>query len=240
MHGKPIIEKRSGAEGWYFIGTLVLLCLYLGLAHGKASVSQAPAGNGIARRTWATPVEPSFNLFAMSPTLYRSALPAREHLALLQQLKIRTVISFIQDDDRQWLGDAPIRTVSLPLHADRVGDDDVLHALRSIREAEALGAVLIHCKHGSNRTGLVAAMYRIVIQGWSREKALDELYNGGFGAAQDLQEAADYVRHADSGAIRAALAQGEACTTALSSCQVGNWLRQLLDGPAQAGGTPGR
>ncbi|MDR1890094.1 MAG: tyrosine-protein phosphatase, partial [Zoogloeaceae bacterium] len=34
-------------------------------------------------------------------------------------------------------------------------------ALRNIREAETRGTGLIHCKHGQNRTGLIAALYRV-------------------------------------------------------------------------------
>jgi protein tyrosine/serine phosphatase len=41
--------------------------------------------------------------------------------------------------------------------------------------------VLVHCWHGSDRTGAVVATYRMVFQDWTREAAIDELINGGYG-----------------------------------------------------------
>ncbi|MEO0526765.1 MAG: dual specificity protein phosphatase family protein, partial [Bacteroidota bacterium] len=47
---------------------------------------------------------------------------------------------------------------------------------------EALGAihtakkpVLVHCWHGSDRTGAVMAAYRVVFENWSKEDAISEL-----------------------------------------------------------------
>ncbi|WVM91781.1 tyrosine-protein phosphatase [Halopseudomonas pachastrellae] len=60
-------------------------------------------------------------------------------------------------------------------------DTDVIRVLREIRAGQQQGKVLIHCKHGQNRTGLMAAMYRIVFDGWSREQAMAEMLEGGFG-----------------------------------------------------------
>lgn len=59
---------------------------------------------------WAQAVDPSINLYRMSPTLYRSALPNAQSVALLQRLQVKTVVSFIKDDDRAWLGQAPVRS----------------------------------------------------------------------------------------------------------------------------------
>lgn len=58
---------------------------------------------------WAQAVDPSINLYRMSPTLYRSALPNAQSVALLQRLQVKTVVSFIKDDDRAWLGQAPVQ-----------------------------------------------------------------------------------------------------------------------------------
>ena len=43
------------------------------------------------------------------------------------------------------------------------------------------GPVLVHCKHGADRTGCIVALYRIVFQSWSKEAAIDEMHNGGYG-----------------------------------------------------------
>lgn len=41
--------------------------------------------------------------------------------------------------------------------------------------------ILIHCKAGLHRTGVLAALYRQEYEGWSKEQALRELKNHGFG-----------------------------------------------------------
>lgn len=41
--------------------------------------------------------------------------------------------------------------------------------------------VLIHCKAGLHRTGVMAAIYRMEYDGWSKEDALRELRSHGFG-----------------------------------------------------------
>ena len=58
-------------------------------------------------------------------------------------------------------------------------EKDLRQVLASIRDAPK--PVLVHCWQGSDRTGAVVAAYRIAFQGWTREQAIDELVNGGYG-----------------------------------------------------------
>jgi protein tyrosine/serine phosphatase len=173
---------------------------------------------------WAKPVDESFNLYRMSPTLYRSALPDSADLPELKRLNVKTVVSFIKDDDRDWIGQQNIEAVSFPTHADRVDDADVLKVLRILQQAERKGPVLMHCKHGSDRTGLFSAMYRTVIQGWSKEDALQEMTTAGFGSAENMEDAIAYVQKADIGKLQQALASGECSTSAFAGCQLKGWL----------------
>ncbi|MFT6863841.1 MAG: protein tyrosine/serine phosphatase [Akkermansiaceae bacterium] len=41
--------------------------------------------------------------------------------------------------------------------------------------------VLVHCLHGSDRTGAMCAAYRIVVQGWSKGAAIAKIKHGGYG-----------------------------------------------------------
>lgn len=202
--------------------TAGLLSRYL-----PAHVSPTPLFATAQNETWARPVDSSFNLFEMSPTLYRSALPKPQNLALIDQLHVRTVVTFVKDDDRQWLGDSGINLVSIPLHADRVDDADVLRVLNTLQLAETRGPVLMHCKHGRDRTGLMAAMFRTVVQGWSKQEALSEMVNGGFGDADEIEDARAYVERADIGKLREALTNGWCDTQLISSCYLRPWLASL-------------
>lgn len=183
----------------------------------------APLAGAARPANWAQPVEPAFNFYRMSPSLYRSALPRSGDVPLLEQLGVRTVVSFIKDDDARWLGDAQVRAVSIPLHTDRIDDADVIRVLGTVQAAEQLGPVLIHCKHGRDRSGLMAAMYRTVVQDWSKEEALREMQQGGFGDPQAMADAVAYVQKADMEGIRRAMARGDCSTSWVSLCRLRNW-----------------
>ncbi|MVW87419.1 phosphatase domain-containing protein [Pseudomonas sp. PB101] len=182
------------------------------------SVVQRPAD-------WAQPVEKQYNLFQMSPTLYRSALPDKEAVSLLENLKIGTVINFLPEQDSGWLSTPGIRQVHLPYRTNHVDDADVLKALRAITSAEAQGPVLMHCKHGSDRTGLMAAMYRVVVQGWSKEEALDEMTQGGFGDSTHFKDGIRYMMQADVDKLRTALANGDCSTSPFAACSMKSWFK---------------
>ncbi len=175
--------------------------------------------------SWAQPVEPDFVLYKMSDSLYRSALPREQDVEWLQQNKIQTVINFYQKPDSLWLHDTGIEQIQIPLRTDRIDDVDVLRVLRSIASAEQKGKVLMHCKHGQNRTGLIAAMYRIVFEGWSKADAMAEMQQG-YGGEKRMAGANRYLENVDVDAIKQALASGACSTKTLAWCNIAQWFAQ--------------
>ncbi|PMQ12163.1 hypothetical protein PseAD21_09260 [Pseudomonas sp. AD21] len=194
--------------------------LHLMPAQADAAVTSRPP-------EWAQPVEVQYNLFQMSPTLYRSALPDGGAVPLLKNLKVATVINFLPEADSSWLSEPGINQVQLPYRTNHVDDADVLKTLRAIQTAEANGPVLMHCKHGSDRTGLMAAMYRIVVQGWSKEDALNEMTQGGFGESGHFKDGVRYVMQADVDKLRTALANGDCSTSAFATCSMKSWFQSV-------------
>lgn len=194
--------------------------LHLMPAQADAAVTSRPP-------EWAQPVEVQYNLFQMSPTLYRSALPDGGAVPLLKNLKVTTVINFLPEADSSWLSEPGINQVQLPYRTNHVDDADVLKTLRAIQAAEANGPVLMHCKHGSDRTGLMAAMYRIVVQGWSKEDALNEMTQGGFGESGHFKDGVRYVMQADVDKLRTALANGDCSTSAFATCSMKSWFQSV-------------
>ncbi|MEO8488314.1 dual specificity protein phosphatase family protein [Pseudomonas sp.] len=204
--------------------SLMLLALF-------ATVSaQADDATPLRSPEWAQPVGDQFNLHQMTPTLYRSALPDSSALPVLQQLKIGTVINFLPESDAPWLDASDIKQVQLTYRTNHVDDSDVLAALRAIQQAEANGPVLMHCKHGSDRTGLMAAMYRVVVQGWSKEDALNEMTLGGFGSSNGFKDGVRYMMKADVGKLRTALLNGECSTSAFALCSMKSWVNTANTG----------
>ncbi|TNB93483.1 protein tyrosine phosphatase [Pseudomonas jessenii] len=202
------------------------LCLSL-VALLHLMPAQADAAATSRPPEWAQPVEVQYNLFQMSPTLYRSALPDGGAVPLLKNLKVATVINFLPEADSSWLSEPGINQVQLPYRTNHVDDADVLKTLRAIQAAEANGPVLMHCKHGSDRTGLMAAMYRIVVQGWSKEDALNEMTQGGFGESGHFKDGVRYVMQADVDKLRTALSNGDCSTSAFATCSMKSWFQSV-------------
>ena len=203
--------------------TRILLVLGLTLMSLLNTV-QADEAASIRSPEWAQPVGHQYNLHQMTPTLYRSALPDERALPLLQTLKIATVINFLPESDAQWLQSSDIKQVQLSYRTNHVDDSDVLAAIRAIQAAEADGPVLMHCKHGADRTGLMAAMYRVVVQGWSKEDALNEMTLGGFGSSNGFKDGVRYMMKADVDKLRTALANGDCSTSAFALCSMKGWI----------------
>lgn len=201
--------------------SLLCLALLIGLAETSA---QAADSTEARPAEWAQPVEKDYNLYQMSPTLYRSSLPDGGALPLLTKLRIGTVITFLPESDKRWLSTPGIEQVQLPYRTNHVDDSDILRALRAVQAAEAKGPVLMHCKHGSDRTGLVAAMYRVVVQGWSKEDALNEMTEGGFGDSHHFKDGVRYMMQADVDKLRVALANGDCSTSVFALCSLESWV----------------
>lgn len=162
---------------------------------------------------WADPVSDGAhrvdNLHRITPTLYRSAQPRREDVPTLQALGIKTVISFrsFNSDERALCGSG-IDLVRVPIDTWSINDDEVRRALVAIRAAEKKGPVLIHCWHGADRTGVVAAVYRMALQGWSEDAARYEMFRGGFGYHTLWRNIPSYLGRVDAPTMRAALTAG--------------------------------
>lgn len=175
--------------------------------------------------SWAQSVDASYQLYQMDELLYRSALPRAQDQPWLQEQNVQTVINFYQKPDSLWLQDKSIEQIHIPLRTDRIDDEDVILALRSIASARQHGKVLMHCKHGQNRTGLIAAMYRIVYEGWSKADAMLEMQQG-YGGESRMDDATRYLQKVDVVAIEQALARGACSTQALAWCQVAQWFKK--------------
>ncbi|KAB8040245.1 dual specificity protein phosphatase family protein [Janthinobacterium aquaticum] len=163
--------------------------------------ADAPSGRNAE---WATPLPHVSNLHQVTPSLYRSAMLDADDVAQLQKLGVKTVISLRSfHADTKVLEGSGIRAVRIPINTWAIRDSHVIEAMRTIRAAEQQGPVLLHCLHGADRTGMMTAMYRMLYQDWPREKALDELKNGGYGYHAIWKNIERYLQRVDVEALRA-------------------------------------
>ncbi len=145
------------------------------------------------------------NFYRIEPDLYRSAQPTPDGFRKLAGLGVKTVL-----DVAGGAGDAPfaqgtaLKLLHVPMSAFGLRDDRVLDALRILADP-ANRPVLIHCRQGADRTGAIVALYRVVVQGWTKEDALREMNRGGYHHSFLWRNLDRYVRTADVGALRKAL-----------------------------------
>ncbi len=162
----------------------LLLCL---LASGlPVACLSAPPDNGnkaVQLARWATPVKHDANLYRIDDKLYRSEQPVAEDGEAIVKLGIQSVINlrFFDRNDDDHLKVHGLTLLNRPLLSWSIKPKEIAEILYLIEKQQQNGAVLIHCYHGADRTGLIAGMYRIIYQGWSVEEAKAEMQHGPYG-----------------------------------------------------------
>jgi hypothetical protein len=112
-------------------------------------------------------------------TLVRGAQADAAGLAALKEkYGIRTIVNFndhTADSERETAGGLGLAYVALPTSPFHPESEKVMAFLRVMRDPSRSGAVYVHCKDGMDRTGVAVAAYRIVIDGWETDRAIDEM-----------------------------------------------------------------
>lgn len=162
--------------------------------------------------SWAQPVaiQGLPNLYQVSPVLYRAAQPDASGLILLNQkplltnaqTPIKTIISLRAGaPDADITPPIGVNYVQIDFDTWHVKESDVVQVLR-IMNTPSMQPVLLHCKHGADRTGMMTALYRIVNQGWSKADAIAEMRQGGFGYHPMWFNLTHYINNVDVEALR--------------------------------------
>ena len=113
-------------------------------------------------------------LYKLNDLLYRSEQPNKKGFAELEEMGIKTIINFRRKvDDANRTKSTAFKLERFPLKASELNEDQIIEALKLIQTAEK--PVLIHCWHGSDRTGAISAAYRMVIEDWTKEEAISEM-----------------------------------------------------------------
>ena len=121
------------------------------------------------------------NLFKVNAGLYRGAQPTAEGIKQLKKLGVKTIIDLRdKHSDKDILGDSKIACEHIPIKTWNPKEADVVRFLQIVGD-KTRQPVFVHCQHGADRTGTMCAIYRVAIDGWSKQQAIDEMTKGGFG-----------------------------------------------------------
>jgi protein tyrosine phosphatase (PTP) superfamily phosphohydrolase (DUF442 family) len=139
---------------------------------------------------WAQPIQQEGvpNLHRVSDTLYRSAQPSAEGMRNLKAMGIKTIVNLRSfHSDRDMMKGTGLAYEHIYMKAWHPEEEDAVRFLRIVTNPKG-APVLVHCQHGADRTGAMCAIYRVAVQGWSKEEALKEMTEGGFGFHEIWQD----------------------------------------------------
>ncbi len=144
------------------------------------------------------------NFAKISDRLYRGEQPTKEGFNELKKMGIKAIVNLrCITSDRASIKGLGFQYVHINVRASHAEDEDVIDFLKVVEDPQN-APVFVHCMHGSDRTGLMVAIYRIMVQGWPQEKALAELPLFGF--HEMYQNIRKYIKSLDQAALRAKVA----------------------------------
>ncbi len=114
--------------------------------------------------------------------LYRSSQPRGDDWNILSRWGIATVVNLRTREEspaslvreKRICAEAGVRMVHIPIAAELPSPQQVDEFLRLAESSS--GPILIHCKHGEDRSGVMVAAFRVSAQGWSIRRAVREMF----------------------------------------------------------------
>ncbi len=219
MENKEVTDqerRKPKSRRWYYLIVLPVLVVIAGacLVQTCGPDPGTPVANSLRQvrteqaegRQWAEPLElPGLpNLHKVSDQLYRGAQPTAEGIKQLEKLGVKTVVNlrFVLSDRDKLKGTAlGYEHINMTTFYPVTGD--VVRFLKIVTDPNRT-PVFAHCQHGADRTGTMCAVYRIAVQGWSKDEAIEEMTKGGFGHHPIWKNLVEFIRELDIEQIKRA------------------------------------
>ena len=117
----------------------------------------------------------------VAPGIFRGAQPEPEGYATLKAMGVRTVVNLrARHGERDAVEAAGMRYVEIPMSFLKKADPAEVRKTLSVMTDPANQPVFVHCSVGTDRTGVVVAVYRMEVDGWSKAEAEAEMEAFGF------------------------------------------------------------
>jgi len=136
----------------------------------------------------------------VAPGIFRGAQSKPEGYATLKAMGIRTVINLrTRHGEREAVESAGMRYVEIPMSFINTVDPAVVRKALSVMIDPANQPVFLHCSLGMDRAGVVVAVYRMDVDGWSEAEAEAEM--DAFGFHEIWFKLKEFVRGYKGGAV---------------------------------------
>jgi uncharacterized protein (TIGR01244 family) len=118
------------------------------------------------------------NFGKVNDSYYRGSQPEEAEIAQLKQLGIKTVLDLRKDREREeeaWVTKSGMQYFNIPMKSSEPATAEQAAYFLVLVNDPANWPVYVHCKGGRHRTGALTAVYRITHDGWTAEKAFQEM-----------------------------------------------------------------
>lgn len=137
------------------------------------------------------------NFYLVTTNLYRGAQPTSDGMEHLKALGVRYVVNLrLLRSDARVLHGTGLKYLNMGMVPWHANVDDVVRFLKAATDTNNL-PVFVHCEYGADRTGLMCAMYRLVVCNWTKEEAIAEMKNGGFHFNPSWKALVSFIENAD-------------------------------------------
>jgi protein tyrosine/serine phosphatase len=177
---------------WMF---MVVVCCAIGTIAPTSTLAQIGRTGNPAKSIQVAGVT---NGASITPTLYRGAQPTPEGFAGLHKLGIDIVVDFRDEPseiklEKKSVESQGMRFVSVPWRGDALPTNDELVTFFKLLRDNPDKKIFIHCEYGKDRTGVMAALYRIAVEHWSADQSISEMREFHY-KSDRLPHLARYVR----------------------------------------------
>lgn len=138
----------------------------------------------------------TLNLVKVDQNLYRCAQPELLSFKVFDSLKIKTIVNlrYLKSDlEIHQNSQSKSKLIEIKVNSFRIEKWEADTFLKIMADPQNY-PVLVHCKHGSDRTGVMTALYRVKFMGWTKEQALQEMVYGELGFHKVFRHMVRFVR----------------------------------------------
>lgn len=173
---------------------LILGLVFLAGCRGTSQFVATSTCNG---KHFAQRLQGIGNFAQIEPFLYRGAQPDAAGIRELKDRGVKTIISLRpREPVREEIASAGMNLVEIPIRADILGSEppnevEIRQFFETVLDP-AMQPVFFHCAYGKDRTGTMAALWRIERDGWTPEEAIEEMH--AFGYHDYFDDLIDFVR----------------------------------------------
>jgi tyrosine-protein phosphatase SIW14 len=165
-----------------------IFCLFLTASVLGQEHSVSPATPSVMRSAYGDKLKlPGLpNGGRINDFLYRGAQPRPEGLEELKRLGITTIVDLRGEDpqrrdlERAQAESLGMRFVTIPVSGWSPPSNEQVAEFLSLFRGEPKEKVFVHCRFGDDRTGVFVATYRMAVEGWPAQQAMNEMYFFGF------------------------------------------------------------